>query len=558
MKKQALLGSGLLLFWPALAQQPADSQDLASLGGIVVTSTGEPLAGTVVTLTKGRTMAGRGTMIPGKAYPAPPPEVAGTLTTGADGRFSFPGIAPGPYVVRAEHAGFNPGAYGAGRPGAPQIILSVPSGAHIDNLRVSLSQRFETTLNGRIINQSGRGIGGATVMLVQATRPMGRLTLVRSATVTADRQGRYTIGDQNVPPGTYYLLASTWKSGLPKIDPASSGDVTTWYPGVTDIASATPVQVGIVGGTQNLDIRMAKGAVYSVRGKVTGNFPHGSLRVVVTAADNSANPLVGWSTLGPNVSDSGSFDVELPGAGSYYLTLTNSSGPVVSLGCQRIQVDHGDLDGVGIAYQPSRELRGVVRMEPAAAGTPATPQPMRISLAAPGIITNANSAIATPNADGSFVFPDLAPGAYRVGVIPMPPGLYLKSVSLGSQAVADSGIIDFLSGSEPGPLTITLGADGGSVSGSVISASAGGRVSVMPDGPAASAARYRSVSVNPSGHFTLAGLPPGAYRVYAWETPDLPALSDPEYLKAFAASSLLVEVKPRADTPVKLTAIPAD
>src|SRR6185312_10652323 len=104
----------LVLFAATLSgQQPA------VIAGITVASSGEPLPGVTVTLTKVRTAAERQAIIPGRLYPARPPVIAATATTDAAGKFSFQGVDAGPYLVRAALAGYYPGAYGANRPEEP-------------------------------------------------------------------------------------------------------------------------------------------------------------------------------------------------------------------------------------------------------------------------------------------------------------------------------------------------------------------------------------------------------------------------------------------------------
>ena len=499
--------------------------------------------------------------IPGRTYPAARPAFSATVSTDAGGRFSFSGIVPGGYGLRAIHTGYNPAAYGAGRTGGPARVLGVPSGAHLDDLRLIMSLRFETTLTGKILDKSGGEIPEAEVQLVRVTRPMGHTRLSPLATVYADSQGDFVITDQNVPPGDYYLVASLTK-WMTQRTPLKYDYVTTWYPGVAELSSAKPIHMGTVAGNQKVDITMATGPVYFARGKVTGKISGvsaDSLRVIVTSAGDSANPspLLGNSSMvGVRVARNGSFELPLPGPGSYYLTATESPA-VVSLGCQRIQVADHDLNDVTIALQPHRELRGVVRIEPAAGASAAKLPPMRISLASNEVITNRNSAVATVGEDGSFVFPDLAPGAYRVGVMPIPAGLYLKSILVGSREVADSEI-EFLSAAEVGPVTITLSGDGGSINGSVTLVVAGSIVSVAPDAMPGIAARYKRTTVDATGHFRLDALPPGKYRVYAWEGPDLPLITDSDYLEKFADKSVNVEVKPGGAETVSLTPIPAN
>jgi hypothetical protein len=182
---------------------------------------------------------------------------------------------------------------------------------------------------------------------------------------------------------------------------------------------------------------------------------------------------------------------------------------------------------------------------------------MRVNLSTNEIITNKNSAVAPVNPDGSFVLPDLAPGAYRVGVMPMPAGLYLKSILADSREVADSSI-DFLSEAEVGPITIALSGDGGSINGSVTPVVAGSIVSVAPDAMPGIQAQYKRTTVDATGHFRLDSLPPGKYRIYAWEGPDLPFIADSDYLKRFGDKSVVVEVKSGMVEAVTLNAIPVN
>ena len=59
------------------------------------------------------------------------------------------------------------------------------------------------------------------------------------------------------------------------------------------------------------------------------------------------------------------------------------------------------------------------------------------------------------------------------------------------------------------------------------------------------------------GRFTLPGMPPGTYRLYAWEDPEVAQRYDPVLLKAYESISVRVTVKENGTERVTLREIPA-
>lgn len=86
---QAIRGAALLL---ALAAGTAEAQGAGRLVGRVTDGTGRPVTGAVVTVTHADSAA-RGR----------------TAASGETGGFGFPALPPGPYRVRVERPGFQPG-----------------------------------------------------------------------------------------------------------------------------------------------------------------------------------------------------------------------------------------------------------------------------------------------------------------------------------------------------------------------------------------------------------------------------------------------------------------
>jgi hypothetical protein len=132
-------------------------------------------------------------------------------------------------------------------------------------------------------------------------------------------------------------------------------------------------------------------------------------------------------------------------------------------------------------------------------------------------------------------------GGLAVGVSGVPEGCYLASVRYGGKDVPDSGI-EYINGAT---LEITIGTDGGRVDGNALNKdetpSEGAVVALIPaDGKSAP----RSMISGPRGAFNLTGVPPGEYKLMAWDDVGRDDLENPDFVKRFDSQG----------TPVKLAA----
>jgi hypothetical protein len=135
--------------------------------------------------------------------------------------------------------------------------------------------------------------------------------------------------------------------------------------------------------------------------------------------------------------------------------------------------------------------------------------------------------------------------------------VYLKAVRLGDKQLPGRRI-DL--SSKPEPLTIVLGADVGEVEGSVQNAGgdpmARARVNVIAYGDHAKRGDLNRFGfTDEKGEFKIKDVPPGEYKVFAWEDVPVGAPQDPEFRKPFEKQAASVRMQPNGHEKVQVTAI---
>ncbi len=140
-------------------------------------------------------------------------------------------------------------------------------------------------------------------------------------------------------------------------------------------------------------------------------------------------------------------------------------------------------------------------------------------------------------ADGTFTFQNVAADDYRFSVLALAEDSYVKAARLGGMDVLDRGV-DLTRSDVPGALDVLLSSAGGHVEGIVLKdnqqAAAGATVVLVPDGERRSRPDlFRSASADDSGRFVLRGIPPGDYRLLAWEDVEPGAWLDADFLRDY-------------------------
>jgi hypothetical protein len=135
---------------------------------------------------------------------------------------------------------------------------------------------------------------------------------------------------------------------------------------------------------------------------------------------------------------------------------------------------------------------------------------------------------------------------------------YLTSARLGDAEVLNGGL--HISGKPDGTLDMALAVDAGAIFGRVVDEDHAPdppvRMVIVPD----MARRNRfdlfsAVDVSPTGRFSLSGIPPGDYKLFAWVHVEIGAWYDPAFMRVYEDRGTPVHVEADSTSSVEVSLI---
>jgi len=525
---------------PSSAPQKSDEKasDLCSVQGAVVKSTtGEGIKRITVQLTP----------IGGGLQPY-------LTLTEDNGRFIIRDVAPGRYAIFASGNGYSEEAHRKGKGNTQTTILDLTPGKSVTGITIRMVP--PGVITGTVYDEDGDPVTRAQV---RALRVVGfgvqrKLGGVDSA--QTNDLGEYRIW--GLQPGKYLVAVSYQPPPSNQVQPTDEVYLPTFHPSTADTSQASVVEVEAGAETSGIDVDLRQAHAVMVRGRIMVDGPVKSLRGIYVSlmprASEGGYSLADYS--GSVQNDSGDFEIRGVPPGPYNITAFWSDGRR-QLGARvPVEVSNANLEGVTLVLGSPLMVTGTIRVE---GGNPF--EFTRLGLILQPIDGGMGGRNAQIKPDGTFVVQDVFDGSYRVRVLGYPDEYYVKSVRAGGSEVLESGLTVSRS-QPPARLEIVLSPDGGRVEGTVLKEQVPvGRAWVVLAPDPAHRDRvemYTMKETDMLGRFSLVGMPPGDYTLFAWEPVQGTNYTDPGFFETFEGLGKPIHVEEGQRQVVQLELITAE
>jgi ferric-dicitrate binding protein FerR (iron transport regulator) len=547
--REALAHAAMLIQGTApRVQQTSSLQGQASpvlLGGVRDAATATPVSGATVSLL----MANQPVKV--------------TQTNG-NGRYSFDGISPAKYTLKVEKDSYLTAYYGQ-----PMSQLGL-------EVSVEANRQYELdvfmvragSISGRLLDIDRQPADGAQIQLMigqfttQQQRVLAPAPGVRP--IRADANGDYAISD--IPPGNYFIRATDLRS-----QSTSSASTTTYYPGATNLQSAISVNLTSQNPiARNIDFSFVATPLFAISGRIvvpqeilTQTQPAPTISLYLVPQNTSSSRVIEQlQPLRDADPEPTSFRLERVQPGPYDLWVGVSAGRArnspVLVGRFSLVVTDKSLEDVTVPIAQGVELAGqFLTDQPSDVGRLQLLLVSVEGLPAP-LAPTARFDSSLVRADGSFTLPYVVPGRYKLEVAG-PQDMYLAQASLGPRQILGQSF-DIEAGTSAGPLQLQMKRDGGRLAGVVLTATStpvpGAQIRLIPslefrDDPSA----YKFGFTNEQGAFTVSGIRPGTYTVFAFDQIENNAWTNTEYMSTYMSSGVSIALNNGQQTSTTLRLI---
>jgi hypothetical protein len=309
--------------------------------------------------------------------------------------------------------------------------------------------------------------------------------------------------------GQYYVSATT--SVVEANAPERSA--TTFFPNAVDFSAATPVAINDATQMGGIDITSIVPTLVDVRGTVScSSAPLRRDTVVALKRQGADADVATTSTTGIDAEGHFRFQAVAPGAYSLSAFFVDEHGRYG--GTQTFEVRNTELDNIDVPLSKALSMSGRIQIE--GSGQNLNFSAVRV-LVEPESDFLAGSLVADIKPDGSFVLNGVLPSEYTLSIVGLPAEYYVKKVQIGMQDIAGRKL-DFSHNN--GALDVVISSSGGTISGAIVDTeqqpAPGVSVALVPDPPRPDAPDlYKVLRANAQGQFSILGVAPGHYQLFA-------------------------------------------
>ena len=493
---------------------------------------------------------------PPPAQTLPPPPIS-PVTTAEGGKFVFSGLEPGTYRLMVMKDGFVRQEYGQRVFPGQGTPLNLSSGETLKDLVIRMTPAGN--VGGRIVDGLGQPAAGVPLQLLKPVyNQLGQRTFQPAGQARTNDRGEYRMFW--VTPGRYYLAggtpqAPTGGGGPPGPNESPESYAFTYYPGVTDISRANAVDVSS-GSEMVLDFAVPRLRPYTIRGRIVDP---GSTLVPPTAsialsflALNGSNMMFSRNNLYNPSTGAFEFRDVMPGLYTLYVNTSNGSAGAPVEGV------NADVDGLVLTINSGVSITGQISVEGGTLPVSGVRVQFRPVVGGAPLMFGTLPSSQTVAADGSFKVDNVQPGLYRI-VPPVLPDFYIKQVRFDRLDALNQNVEVVQRGPDSPTVDVVLSTNVGQIEGTVsdtrLQPFAGAQVVLIPERFRDRVDLYKTAASDQTGRFTLRGIAPGEYKLYAWETLENNAYFDPDLQRRAASSGKSVEVSESAKLSLSLQVI---
>jgi hypothetical protein len=462
-------------------------------------------------------------------------------------------------------------------PGGQTRVIEVVSEKNTTGIELKMTP--QSVIAGHVFDEDGDPLQSVNVEVWHYTYPRGRRQITQAQNGSTNDLGEFRIA--NLSPGRYYVSATARRVGPNQgiFDGGRAGRagrsaavgvvedyVTTYFPNLMEPGNASPLDLVAGSELRGIDIRLLKTRFHRVSGSVAG-LPASTLAADAAKGKGKAkggdNGFAGFAPGGPGVvlaltprngqggrqiagaavSADGTFEFAAVPPGSYTI-VAQAPGPAQQRLTARAPVDvaNGDVSNVSVRLQPPLAFAGKVTVEGTQSSVRLSSLRLTFTPSEPGPGNQGRNGQTQLTDDGTFQA-ELAADAYIVDAGGLPDGYYLKSVKLAGREMPDA-LLDLNYGG--GTVDVVLAPTAGDITGLVQNGRGEPATSVQVTAVPTSGSLRRDmnklVTTDANGNFTLHGLPPGDYKIFAWEEVETNAWMDRDYRQPFENLSASAKV----------------